>query len=338
MNTISIAAVLPHLRVFGGIRRYLSLGAAWEAWGHKVTLYTPEGESASWLPVPGRVRSFRELGAVRHDLVFTPQPTLREELLRVPAGRHVWYCAAENEPGESPTLRDPRITLAAVSSALGRRLAARARRPVIDGAGAVDAGRFHPGRGRRDPDRLVVAAYGRRSRPRKGTDLVVAAVRTLAPRFPTLELVLFDHVGPGNEQDPRDGFAPGFPARYVLNPGVDELAELYASSDVFVAAEKRAGWCNTAAEAMAAGACVVCTPSGTGDFARDGETALVVRLRHPFFLARALRRALDDRILRERLGVAGVAEAARHSLPRLAAKLLVQLGHGDAVGPTGAAG
>jgi glycosyltransferase involved in cell wall biosynthesis len=124
----------------------------------------------------------------------------------------------------------------------------------------------------------------------------------------------------------------------VLNPGVDELAELYASSDVFVAAEKRAGWCNTAAEAMAAGACVVCTPSGTGDFARDGETALVVRLRHPFFLARALRRALDDRILRERLGVAGVAEAARHSWPRLAAKLLVQLGHGDAVGPTGAAG
>jgi glycosyltransferase involved in cell wall biosynthesis len=320
MNILSIAAVLPHLRVFGGIRRYLSLGEAWRAWGHEVVLYTPDGAAEAWLPFGGTVRPFAAIGSTRHDVAFTPQPAQR-----------LWSCAAENEPGEALAARDRSIALAAVSSALAARLARRARRPVIDGAGAVDAALFHPGRGARDPARLVVAAYGRRSRPRKGTDLVVRAVRALAPRFPTLELVLFDHVGPGNEQDPRDGFAPGMRARYVLNPGGEELAALYASSDVFVAAEKRAGWCNTAIEAMAAGACVVCTRSGTGDFARDGETALVVPFRHPWFLARALGRALADPALRARLGAAGVEEARRHSWPALAAKLLVQLGHGDAV-------
>ena len=331
MNTLSIAAVLPHLRVFGGIRRYLTLGETWRSWGHQVVLYTPDGVAAAWLPFGGTVRPFSALGSARHDIAFTPQPALLPQLHAVPAAQRLWYCAAENEPGEALAVRDRGILLAAVSTALAQRLRRRARRPVLDGAGGVDAAFFRPDRGARDPARLVVAAYGRRSRPRKGTDLVVRAVRALAPRFPGLELVLFDHVGPGNEQDPRDGFPPGVAARFVLNPAPDELAALYASCDVFVAAEKRAGWCNTAIEAMAAGACVVCTTSGTGDFARDGETALVVRVRHPFFLSRALRRVLSDPALRARLGAAGRAEAARHSWPALAAKLLVQLGHADSV-------
>jgi glycosyltransferase involved in cell wall biosynthesis len=326
MNKLSISAVLPHLRVFGGIRRYLSLGQVWSSWGHEVVLYTPDGVAEAWLPFSGTVRPFREIGDRRHDVAFTPQPALLGALARVPTSRRVWYCAAENEPGEALALGETGLLLAAVSTALAGRLRRRTGRPVIDGAGAVDAGFFRPDRGRRDPAKRVVAAYGRRSRPRKGTDLVVRAVGALRSRHPGLELVLFDHVGPGNEQDPRDDFDPGFPARYVINPTADALAELYASSDVFVAAEKRAGWCNTAAEAMAAGACVVCTPSGTGDFARHGETALVVRLRHPFFLARALDRALADPALRARLAAAGRAEIERHSWPALAAKLLAGLG------------
>jgi len=337
MEHFSIAAVLPHLRVFGGIRRYLTLGRIWHDWGHEVVLYTPEGAPAEWLPFPGIVRPFSALATGRHDVAFTPQPTLLPELRALPATQRVWYCAAENEPGESIALGDRSLRLAAVSTALAARLSARARRPVLDGAGAVDTDFFRPDRGRRDPGRLIVAAYGRRSRPRKGTDLVVQAAHATARRFPDLELVLFDHVGPGNEQDPRDGLVPGVTTRFVLNPTADALAALYAEAHVFVAAERRAGWCNTAAEAMASGACVVCTPSGTGDFARDGETALVVRIRHPWFLARALVRALGDLGLRERLAAAGRVEIERHGWPQLAAKLLLQLGLGAGVPAAAAA-
>jgi glycosyltransferase involved in cell wall biosynthesis len=121
----------------------------------------------------------------------------------------------------------------------------------------------------------------------------------------------------------------------VLNPSQDELARLYASADVFAAAERKAGWCNTAIEAMSSGAAVVCTPSGTRDFARHGETAWVVPVRHPWFLARGLARVLGDDALRARLSAAGPAAVLPFAWPVLAAKILDQLGLGAGV-PTGA--
>jgi glycosyltransferase involved in cell wall biosynthesis len=112
----------------------------------------------------------------------------------------------------------------------------------------------------------------------------------------------------------------------VINPSQEELARLYAAADVFVAAEKKAGWCNTAIEAMSAGAAVVCTPSGTADFARHGETAWVVRVRHPWFLERGIARVLEDQALRARLQAAGPAAVRPFAWPVLAAKILRQIG------------
>jgi len=203
----------------------------------------------------------------------------------------------------------------------------RAKRPVLDGTGGIDPEAFRPAA--KVPGRVL--AYGRRSRPKKGTDLVVRAVERVAPRFPGLELVLFDHVGGGNTKDPRDGFRSSAPVRWVMNPSQAELAQLYASADVFVAAEKKAGWCNTAIEAMSAGAAVVCTPSGTRDFARHGETAWVVGIRHPWFIARGLARVLGDDALRSRLQAAGPQAVRPFAWPVLAAKILVQLGLGRGV-------
>ena len=166
---------------------------------------------------------------------------------------------------------------------------------------------------------------GRRSREKKGTDLILRALAGIERGRPELEVVLFDHVDAHNRQDPRPGARLPSGARFVLNPTQDELVALYQSADVFVAAERKAGWCNTALEAMACGSAVACTPSGTGDFARDGVNALVVRFRHPFFLRRAVRRLLDDSALRATLGAAGAASARAWSWEHLAAKLLEQL-------------
>jgi glycosyltransferase involved in cell wall biosynthesis len=335
MRTLTIAAILPHLEVFGGIRRYLSLGNAWVALGHRVVLFTPTGEAPVWMRFAGEVRSWEGAprrdgagpGAPPFDVAFTPQAALLPQLRSLPAARRVYYCVIEKEPGEADALRDPAITLMANSSALRASLARRARRPVLDGIGGIDPTLFHP-----DPAVVRtgrhVLAYGRRSRARKGTDLIVDAVRQARHHVPDLELTLFDHVGPGNEADPRQGFDPGFAVRWVLNPTAVQLAALYAASDVFVAAERRAGWCNTAIEALASGCALVCTPSGTGDFARNGETALVVRWRHPWFVGRAVARALADDALRARLGAAGPGAVAPFAWPVLAEKMLAQLAPG----------
>jgi glycosyltransferase involved in cell wall biosynthesis len=123
----------------------------------------------------------------------------------------------------------------------------------------------------------------------------------------------------------------------VIDPTQEELAGLYRSAHVFVAAERKAGWCNTALEAMASGCALVCTPSGTADFARHGETAWVVRWRHPWLLAAGIRRVLEDAALRERLSAAGPEEARRWSWDGLARKLLEQVVPGAvAADPSGA--
>jgi glycosyltransferase involved in cell wall biosynthesis len=113
-------------------------------------------------------------------------------------------------------------------------------------------------------------------------------------------------------------------ARFVIDPSQDELAALYQSSHVFVAAERKAGWCNTALEALASGCALVCTRSGSTDFARGGENALV-SWRNPWSLRSAIRALLTDPTLRERLAAAGPASAAPWAWDRLARKILAQI-------------
>jgi hypothetical protein len=174
---------------------------------------------------------------------------------------------------------------------------------AIDAAGGVNAAQFRP----RDPDPRVgrsqrgepirALVYGRMSRARKGSWIAARAI-DLASRWTgvPVELTLFDAPPEGSETPslPRPLLIP---TRWVIGPSQDDLRDLYAGSDLFVSAERRAGWSNTAAEAMACGAAVVCTRSGTEDFAIDGETAEVVPPWNAFLSRRspAFLRATDGR-------------------------------------------
>lgn len=320
-----ISSFLPHVGVFGGVRRHLELGNAWVAAGHEVTLYHPGGEQPAWLPYAGRVRPLAEAAAQESDLALCGDGTVWDPFRSHRSRIHLYYCVLEGNAGAKRALADPAVTLAANSGPLRRALQRRARRPVLDGIGGISTRQFRPDPSRRAPAPLRVLVNGRRSRPRKGTDLVLEALRGLRSGVPPFEVVLFDAVDPKtNRQDPRDGAPLPAHARFVLNPTQEELVALYQSSHVFVAAERKAGWCNTALESLACGCALVCTKSGTTDFARDGENALVV-LRHPWMIRRALRRVLADAHLRERLSAAGPGSAAPWAWDALASKLLAQV-------------
>lgn len=318
-----IALFLPHVGVFGGVRRFLELGNEWSALGHEVTLFHPDGSPPAWLPFRGRVEPLAAAAGPPADLAVCADPHTYDAFRRRSAATHLYYCVIEGDAGLARALADPGVRLAANSGALRRAVERRARRPVLDGAGGIRTTQFRPDATKRAAAPLRVLLNGRRSRAKKGTDLVLAALRNLRG-LPAFEVVLFDSVDAHNRQDPRDGAPLPANARFVLNPTQDELVALYQSSHVFVAAERKAGWCNTALEALASGCALVCTSSGTRDFARDGENALVT-WRHPFFLARAIRRVLADAALRERLAAAGPASAEPWAWPKLAEKLLAQL-------------
>src|SRR5262245_43452447 len=325
-----IALFLPHVGVFGGVRRYLELGNEWVGMGHDVTLHHPDGTPPTWLPFAGRTATLAAGSPA--DLALCGDAVTYAAFRAHDARRHVYYCVLEGDPGLPAAIADANVTLMANSGPLRRQLERRARREVLDGAGGIRVERFHPrpelrpgtpALGAGAPMRVLV--NGRRSRVKKGTDLVLRALSGLVGRVPAFETVLFDALDPQtNRQDPRDG-APLPPnARFVLDPSQDELVALYQSSHVFVAAERKAGWCNTALEALACGCALVCTKSGTTDFARDGVNALVT-LRHPWFLRRAIRRFLADDGLRGRLAAAGPASASPWDWASLARRILRQL-------------
>ena len=320
-----ISLFLPHVGVFGGVRRFIELGNAWSAMGHGVTLFHPEGTPPGWLPFSGTVRRLEAASGLASDLAVCADAGTFDSFLGHRALRHLYYCVIEGDPAIARATARADVRLAANSGALRLALERRTRRPVIDGIGGINLRQFRPDPARRAAAPLRVLLNGRRSRAKKGTDLLLAALRGLEGRVPPFEIVLFDTLGPGNRQDPRDGARLPGNARFFLGPTQEELARLYQSAHVFAAAERKAGWCNTALEAMASGAAVVCTKSGTGDFARDGENALVVPIRHPWFLRPALRRVLADEALREALGSRAAADAERWSWDDLARRLLEQV-------------
>jgi glycosyltransferase involved in cell wall biosynthesis len=324
---VRISLFLPHVGVFGGVRRFLELGNAWTAAGHTVTLHHPAGTPPEWLPFSGATTTLEAAREGSADLAVSADPHSYPTFRAHRAGTHLYYCVIEGDAGLEQAIADPTVRLAANSGALRKSIQRRAGRSVLDGIGGINARQFHPDPAQRAWAPLRVLVNGRRSRLKKGTDLILRALAGLGGRVPPFEIVLFDTVGPENRQDPRDG-APLPPnARFMLDPSQSELAALYASSHLHVAAERKAGWCNTALEAMASGTAVVCTASGTADFARHETNALVVPIRHSFFLKRAIARVLGDEALRSRLAAAGPATAAEWTWERLAAKLLAQLGH-----------
>ena len=318
-----IATFLPHVGVFGGVRRFLELGNQWVRSGHEVTLYHPGGTPPGWLPYSGTVKPLAAAASESSDLAIVADPHTLDAFLGHASQRRLYYCVIEGDPGVDRALRVTGVQLAANSGALRRRLASRTGRRVLDGVGGINLAQFRPDPGRRAASPLRVLLNGRRSRAKKGTDLVLAALAGLRGT-PEFEIVLFDSVDAHNRQDPRDGAPLPGNARFVIDPTQEELTALYQSSHLFVAAERKAGWCNTALEALACGVALVCTRSGTTDFARDGENARVT-WRHPWFLRRAAGQVLNDAALRERLAAAGPGSAAPWSWETLADKLLDQI-------------
>lgn len=329
MEPLRIAVVLPHLGVYGGIRRFLELGSVWTRRGHDVALLLPpeEASESPWLPFHGRVESVERLPVGSWDAVISPDPDLF--LAAEPPSRalRVFYAVLEGAPRAREAWRRADLVLANSAGMLRhlRRSGVRA----VGVPGGVNTSFFSPP----DPDpratlrgagprtRVRALVYGRLSRKRKGSAVAVRAIAS-ACRAAGMEadLTLFD-APPRGSRPPDLAAAPGVAIRWVLHPSQERLRDLYRESDLFVSAERRAGWCNTAAEAMACGAAVVCTRSGTEDFAVDGETASVARWPWAWALARRIRPLLVDRAERVRLAASGRRRIEEFSWERTATRV-----------------
>lgn len=315
-----IGAILPHLLVFGGVRRYIELGNAFVSRGHAFTIYTPRVEYPRWLRFDGTLRSLDEVGDDRSDVILCGSPELLSDLDRSAARIKIFYLQIENVAHEAEIVLSGCYRVMVNSSGLARRVRRRYGIEPLDGIGAVNPRIFHPTDERGSDGVFRVLCYGRLSRPRKGTRYVVQAVRSMRRRGYPVELHLFDTINPGDD-DPRIGFDPGVPFRYYLNLPQSRMAAMYGAADVFVSAEHRAGWNNTAAEAAACGLPLVCTKSGTEDFAEHDISALVVPFRGALPVRRGLVALYRDRERAARLGDEAHRRIMRFTWDALCAKM-----------------
>jgi glycosyltransferase involved in cell wall biosynthesis len=310
MTSLRIVVALPHLGVYGGIRRFLELGRVWIERGHEVAIaipYPSRGEGP-WLPFSGQIVGHAALRERGWNVLLSPDPAIFAAAT-APGALRVFYSVLEGAPGAPRAWRSADLVLA--NSAGMRRWLAGRGIEATDAAGAVNTALFRPPdrdprperAGKRAPVQALV--FGRMARKRKGSWAAARAVEQAALRTGiATELTLFD-APPAGSDAPALPRALEIPHRWVLRPSQEELAALYGTSDIFVSAERRAGWCNTAAEAMACGAALACTRSGTEDFAVAGETALVARWPVGWNLTRSVAALLSQPGLRMRLAENG---------------------------------
>ena len=301
-----IAALLPHVEVFGGVRRYIELGNEFVKRGHEFVLFHPGGEKPAWLEFDGLTRPLEALTSETFDVGLCSEYSILPAFESLSARLKYFYFVLEGHRREREAARGPYRFLGN-SEGLCRRIERKYGVACFRAQGGVNPRIFHPLE--RDAPapagEFRILCYGRIHKRRKGIRQVIRAADRLSRSVPGLKLIFFDTLVGKDRRDPRPLIRTRLPYEFYLDLPQSRMAWLYSQADLFVSAERRAGWANTAAEAMACRLPVVCTSSGSRDFALPGRTALVVPAPLSFFLRRAMARLIRDPGLRRRLAEAG---------------------------------
>jgi glycosyltransferase involved in cell wall biosynthesis len=323
---MKIAALLPHVEIYGGVRRYLEIGNQFTKRGRTFVLFTPDGKSPDWLEFAGAVRPFTALGEDSFDIGLCSEYSVLSDFAGLKARAKFFYFVLEGHKGERKVAgRD--FHLLGSSEGICRRIERRYRVRCWRAPGGFNPAIFYPLFSEDSPARastggeFKILCYGRIYKKRKGIRHVIEAAQTLHREFPGLRLIFFDSIVGKDKRDPRPMIKTAVPHEFHLNLPQSRMAWLFSQADAFVSAERRAGWANTAAEAMACRLPVVCTRSGTEDFAFHEKTALVAPFALPFFLRRQIRRLILEPDLRERLAASGYEKIREFTWQALAARL-----------------
>lgn len=179
--------------------------------------------------------------------------------------------------------------------------------------GTLPAGGSHAG----DP----VVVYAGRVAREKSVDLLARAFRDVVDAGVPARLVV---AGDGPYRAEMERYLRGYPATFLGFVSQDELARVYASSDVFVFPSSTDTCGLVVLEAQAAGLpVIVCDRGGPREYMRPGATGLLVPGDDRAALAAAMRALLADGERRAAMG-----RAAREHVLRIAGSPEV---HGDAI-------
>ena len=315
----NIAVILPNAKLFGGVRRFFELGELFIKMGHQMFAFTPEGEYPSWFSFSGKVDKIDHLPNYSLDCLFITEPVFLDALVQSHSKLKVFYHVGPRASLKQ-VLKHKEIFVFANSTNMYLSDKKKYGIEAIKAYGGVHIPAL-PKQivGPQSP--FVIMCYGRLSRKGKGTGIVVKAAEKMYKQGMNVKLLLFD--SPLDEKSKKlvETFKPKVPFEFILNHPVDQNEQLFKRADVFVAVEKKGGWSNTAAEALASGIPLVASNTGTNDFLIDGVTGLKV-WRHSYFVKKALVRLMNNIPLQQTLAENGRKKMETLSWPALANTIL----------------
>jgi glycosyltransferase involved in cell wall biosynthesis len=314
-----IGVILPHCRLFGGVRRFFELGELFIHMGHRMYIFTPDGAAPDWFPFSGTIEKLENLDNHSLTLLFITEPVFLSNLLNAHADIKVMYHVGPRA-GLGEVLKHPDILIFSNSTNMYLYDQKKYGIQTIKAIGGVHIPEQakeinspqHP---------FAIMCYGRLSRKGKGTNIVVKAARRLYKKGFAVKLLLFDAPLDDKGRQQIKDFNPGLPFEFILDHPVQNNAELFKRADVFVAVEKKGGWSNTAAEALAAGVPLIASNTGTNDFLTHHVTGLKV-WRHSFFVERAIRKLMGNIALQQKLAYNGREKMKQYSWESLAAFII----------------
>ncbi len=319
-----VVAALPHIDFFGGVHRFFELARAFAKWGVELIVAVPDEELVGTEGRPDHRADYADVQVLKFsdalrqswDVVMCGDMS-SGVMLTLP-----WFDARLSVAYILNGWRDRVYNCRQICAVLPDLVVANssyAGSQYVDLAptcvpGGINLEAFNPSVAQiRTSGRLRVGVYPGRFKPHKRFEDAKRALE-LVHRSVPLELHYYD-------RSKREVDAP-FPV--VAHGPLDrrQVTSFLSSIDVMVCPEEDAGWSNPAAEALACGIPLICTPAGTTDFAVDGETAFVVQPRDPKAIARALERVSRDRGRAARLARAGAERMGDFSWETVARKLI----------------
>lgn len=321
-----LGVLLPHTKLYGGVKRFLELGNVFVKKGHRFIVFTPDGAAPTWFDFKGEMSTFDRIKSIPLDALWTTTVKYMPMVLESQAKHKIFYHVRLSEK-VGKLMKNPQVEVFACSSNVYEYDMKKYGRKAFKAIGGVTLSNYKAKDSYVVKNRpFTVLAYGRIVERVKGTHYVVKACEQLYAKGYNIKLLLFDTPVDEGAASRIKAFTCKCPFEFIVGHPFDRNWEIFNRADCFVSAEnpRYSGWNNTVAEAMACAVPIITTKAGTYDLIRDKENG-IRSARYVFCFRKHIKTLYHDEELRRRYGHASHEDIKDFDWSVVADKILTYL-------------